>query len=172
MSAECGNCAATTEPLTDEGLCPTCHVLEKVGSTTPAATTTNGNVDDPSGTPDTIELGELLDELAGFVRRFVVMSPAQSDVAALWIAHTRCFEASAQTPYLAISSAEKRSGKTRLLEVLELLVARPWLTGRVTAAVLARKVDTERPTPAGIASRLDAFEAHQEERARGRTEER
>ena len=48
--------------------------------------------------------------------------------------------------YLAVSSAEKRSGKTRLLEVLELLVARPWLTGRVTAAVLARKVDAERPT--------------------------
>ena len=47
---------------------------------------------------------------------------------------------------LAISSAEKRSGKTRLLEVLELLVARPWFTGRVTAAVLARKVDAERPT--------------------------
>ena len=30
--------------------------------------------------------------------------------------------------------------------MLELLVARPWLTGRVTAAVLARKVDAERPT--------------------------
>jgi hypothetical protein len=75
-----------------------------------------------------------------------VMSPAQSDVAALWIAHTHCFGAAEQTPYLAISSAEKRSGKTRLLEVFELVVARPWFTGRVTAAVLARKVDAERPT--------------------------
>jgi hypothetical protein len=76
----------------------------------------------------------------------VVMSPAQSDATAIWIAHTHCFAAAEQTPYLAISSAEKRSGKTRLLEVLELVVARPWLTGRVTAAVLARKVDAERPT--------------------------
>jgi Protein of unknown function (DUF3631) len=91
-------------------------------------------------------IGEVLDELAAFVRRFVVMSPAQADAIALWIAHTHCFDAAEQTPYLAISSAEKRSGKTRLLEVLELLVARPWLTGRVTAAVLARKVDAERPT--------------------------
>jgi hypothetical protein len=74
------------------------------------------------------------------------MSDAQADAAALWIVHTHCFDAAEQTPYLAISSAEKRSGKTRLLEVLELLVARPWLTGRVTAAVLARKVDAEGPT--------------------------
>ena len=65
---------------------------------------------------------------------------------ALWIVHTHTFEAAAQTPYIAISSAKKRSGKTRLLEVLELVVARPWLTGRVTAAVLARKVDAEGPT--------------------------
>ena len=97
-------------------------------------------------TPEPPPLGEVLDELAGFVRRFVVMSPAQADAIALWIVHTHAFDAAEQTPYLAISSAEKRSGKTRLLEVLELLVARPWLTGRVTAAVLARKVDAERPT--------------------------
>jgi hypothetical protein len=36
-------------------------------------------------------------------------------------------------------------GKTRLLEVEEALVRRPWLTGRVTAAVLMRKVDAEHP---------------------------
>ena len=38
------------------------------------------------------------------------------------------------------------SGKTLLLETMEVIVARPWLTGRVTAAVLARKVDKERLT--------------------------
>jgi hypothetical protein len=38
------------------------------------------------------------------------------------------------------------SGKTLLLETMEVIVARPWLTGRVTVAVLARKVDKERPT--------------------------
>ena len=50
------------------------------------------------------------------------------------------------TPYLSISSAEKESGKTRLLEVLDTVVVRAWFTGRVTAAVLVRKVDAERPT--------------------------
>lgn len=45
-----------------------------------------------------------------------------------------------------LSEREKRCGKTRLLEVCELLVAEPWLTGRVTAAVLVRKIDSIRPT--------------------------
>ena len=152
MSAECGNCAATTGPFTDEGLCLTCHTIEMVGRPPSELEAANGNGSAPvevsvrTETPEPPPVGEVLDELAGFVRRFVVMSPAQADAVALWIVHTHVFGAAAQTPYLAISSAEKRSGKTRLLEVLELLVARPWLTGRVTAAVLARKVDAEAPT--------------------------
>jgi hypothetical protein len=40
----------------------------------------------------------------------------------------------------------KRSGKTRLLEVAETLVARPWFTGRTTAAALVRKIDGDQPT--------------------------
>ena len=64
----------------------------------------------------------LLDDVARFVRRFVVLTEAQADTLALWVAHTHAFEAAETTPYLAITSAEKRSGKTRLLEVLELLV--------------------------------------------------
>ena len=41
---------------------------------------------------------------------------------------------------------EKRCGKTNLLELLEMLVAKPWLTGSVSTAVLFRKIDAERPT--------------------------
>ncbi len=88
----------------------------------------------------------LLDDLAAFVRRFVVVTHAQAVAVALWIVHTHAVEAAETTPYLSITSAEKESGKTRLLEVLDTVVARPWFTGRVTAAVLVRKVDAEHPT--------------------------
>jgi hypothetical protein len=88
----------------------------------------------------------LLDELAGMIHRYVVLAREQADAVALWVAHTHALEAASATPYLSITSPEKRSGKTRLLEVLELLAARPWLTGRVTPAVLVRKVDRDRPT--------------------------
>jgi len=87
-----------------------------------------------------------LDEIAAFVERFVILSRSELLVVSLWVAHTWTFEASDATPYLAVTSAEKRSGKTRLLEILELLVRSPWRTGRVTPAALARKVESDCPT--------------------------
>jgi hypothetical protein len=89
---------------------------------------------------------ELLVKLIAFIRRFVALSEAQALLIALWIVHTHALSAADTTAYLNIHSAEKRSGKTRLLEVLSLLVARPWFTGRVTSAVLVRKVAAETPT--------------------------
>lgn len=88
----------------------------------------------------------LLDDVAAFVRRYVVLTAEQADALALWTGHTYAFEAADCTPYAHVSSAEKRSGKTKTLEVEDLLVARPWLTGRVTAAILVRKIDRDRPT--------------------------
>ena len=84
--------------------------------------------------------------LSEMVRRYIALAAAEADVIALWIAHTHCFEAAQSTPYLAITSAEKQCGKSRLLEFLELLVANPWLTGSVSAAVLYRTIDDLRPT--------------------------
>jgi len=90
--------------------------------------------------------GEILDRTALFVRRFVAMLPAQTDIVSLWILHTHAFDAADVTGYLSVTSAEKRSGKTRLLEVLNLVVAAPWFTGRATPAVLVRKIHSEQPT--------------------------
>jgi hypothetical protein len=88
----------------------------------------------------------LLDRVAAFLCRFVVLTDEQAVAIALWVLHTHALDAAEVTPYLQIRSAEKRSGKTRLLEVLKLLVARPWLTGRTSVAALVRKVSDERCT--------------------------
>ena len=45
-----------------------------------------------------------------------------------------------------MTSPEKRCGKTRLLDVLELLVAKPWRTIMPSEAVLFRKIDAAAPT--------------------------
>jgi hypothetical protein len=84
---------------------------------------------------------EILDLLLEFVRRFVSLYESHARVIALFVAHTHALDAADCTPYLAVTSAEKASGKTRLLEVLRHLVFNPWLTGRVSPAVLTRKVD-------------------------------
>ena len=65
---------------------------------------------------------------------------------ALRALHTYVFEAFETTPYLDVSSAAKRSGKTRLLELLRLLVAKPWAVVEASEAVLFRKVDKGKPT--------------------------
>src|SRR5439155_13386826 len=69
-----------------------------------------------------------------------------ADTLALWTEHTHAVEAADATPYINVTSVEKRSGKSRLLEVLELLVRRPWFTGRTSAAALYRKTHAEGPT--------------------------
>jgi len=88
----------------------------------------------------------LLRDVRSFVRRYVVVSQAQASAIALWIIHTHVIAVFDVTPYLDVNSAEKQCGKTRLLEVLNAIVANPWLTGRASAAVLVRKVDAHRPT--------------------------
>ncbi|MGA8678828.1 MAG: DUF3631 domain-containing protein, partial [Candidatus Acidiferrales bacterium] len=93
-----------------------------------------------------VDADAMLKDAFNFIRRFVSLSPSQARVVSLWVLHTHVIDAADATPYLAITSAEKQSGKTRLLEVCDLLVANPWLTGRVTAAVLVRKIDAVHPT--------------------------
>ena len=88
----------------------------------------------------------LLDDIAAITRRYVVLSPDQASATALWVIHSYAIDAADATPYLHITSPEKRSGKTRLLEVLDLLAARPWFTGRVTAAVLQRRLERDHPS--------------------------
>jgi Domain of unknown function (DUF3854) len=89
---------------------------------------------------------ELLGAVESFLRRFVVMSDSQFISTALWICHTHCFSASIYTPYLSVTSAEKRCGKSRVLEAVSYLVRSPWRTSSASAASLFREIDKKRPT--------------------------
>ena len=89
---------------------------------------------------------QLLEALDAFVRRFVILSPAQSAAIALWVAHTYTFKFAAWTPYLNVRSAAPECGKSHLLEVLEFLVRKPWKVDGASPAVLYRKIEVEKPT--------------------------
>jgi hypothetical protein len=94
------------------------------------------------------------------------MQEVQADAVALWIAHTHAIEAAETTPYLAVTSALKRSGKTRLREVLELLVREPLSASNMTEATLFRAVEQMMPTL--LLDEADAiFEARNREELRG-----
>jgi hypothetical protein len=88
-----------------------------------------------------VEVASALDAVCRFLRRYVVFSlQEQSTVVALWVAHTYCLAAFDTTCYLIISSAEKRSGKSLLLDLLELLVLNPWRVALPSESVLFRKM--------------------------------
>jgi len=87
----------------------------------------------------------LLDAVADAIRSYVVLSNAQRDALALWGAHCHAFEAAEATPYQHVTSAERESGKTRLLEVLALLTPRALHLSNTTTAALARSVSQEPP---------------------------
>jgi hypothetical protein len=87
-----------------------------------------------------------LHDVRAFVHRYVCLSSEQATLLVIWAAMTHAVEYFDFVPYVQISSPLAECGKTRLLEVFEPLVANPWKTDRVTAAVLMRKIDKEHPT--------------------------
>lgn len=96
-----------------------------------------------------VDLAPLLDDVETFCDRFICYPCAETRVAhVLWIAHTHALDAFETTPRIAFLSPEPGSGKTRALEITELLVPRPVMAINVTAAYLFRKVADEagRPT--------------------------
>jgi hypothetical protein len=89
----------------------------------------------------------LLDQVEAFLGRFVAYPSEHARVAhVLWIAHTHLMDAWDSTPRIAFLSPEPGSGKTRALEVSELLVPSPVEAVNVTPAYLFRKVGESSPT--------------------------
>jgi hypothetical protein len=106
-------------------------------------------------TPES-EADELLARIERFVRRFVAYPDEHARVAhVLWIAHTHLMDCWDSTPRLAALSPEPGSGKTRLLEVSELLVPRPVEAVNVTPAYLFRKVADEEGRPTILFDEID-----------------
>jgi Protein of unknown function (DUF3631) len=84
--------------------------------------------------------------VAGYIEQYVVLSRAQLVACVLWVLHTWTFDAAVTTPYLFVLSAQRQSGKTRLLESLEMLAACPLRTSGLSEASLFRVIEADRPT--------------------------
>ena len=96
--------------------------------------------------PATDGLRNLLQDVAAFVADYVVLGEHERVAITLWIAHTYAIDAAVATPYLHITSAEKASGKTRTLEVLNALCRKPHLTTNISVSALFRLAAQEQPT--------------------------
>ena len=86
-------------------------------------------------------LDETLQNVSGFMGRFISYPSENARVAhTLWVAHCHLMEAWYTTPRLAFMSAEKASGKTRALEVTELLVPNSILSINASPAAIVTHV--------------------------------
>jgi Protein of unknown function (DUF3631) len=95
--------------------------------------------------PDT---DALLSDLQTFIERYVRFPDDFYALAVtLWVAMTHVRGAFDTAPRLHLQSAEKESGKSRCLEVLELLVAKPLAVMNTTIAAIFRLLAEERATP-------------------------
>jgi hypothetical protein len=81
-----------------------------------------------------------------YLKKYVVLTELQTILLSLWVVHTHAIDAADATPYIHVTSPEPECGKTRLLEILVAIVARPWMTAYTTKATLVRKVDRQQPT--------------------------
>jgi hypothetical protein len=112
-----------------------------------------------------------LDDIHAFIGRFVAYPSPDAHVAhTLWIAHAHLMDAWESTPRIAFLSPEPASGKTRALEVSELLVPNPIEAINVSAAYLFRKVDGEAGPPTILFDEVDTVfgpKAREHEDVRG-----
>jgi putative DNA primase/helicase len=96
--------------------------------------------------PEPVDGAELLTDLAAAVRAHVFMEDGGAEAVALWTLHAHALDAFGISPRLAITSAEKRCGKTTLLDVLGCLVPRPLPTANATAPSIFRTIEACVPT--------------------------
>lgn len=90
---------------------------------------------------------QLLDEVAAWLRLYLsVPSEHCIIVLVLWAAHTHATSCFYVTPRLILDSAEPESGKTRVLELLNLIVRAPIFTMNTTTAALYRRLNKEART--------------------------
>jgi uncharacterized protein DUF3631 len=109
----------------------------------------NGRARDPAG--------DALDAIVAMLTRYVAF-PSEHEPAAiaLWVAHAHVVERFETSPILDVNSPEPRSGKTRLLDVLEVVVPNPRRMIMPSEAV-TYTILSQRPRPTLLLDEADAI---------------
>ena len=153
----CAHCQQdTTDSASDEFCSERCQAVWHANNAAPewptgSATPNPGLPDqppepalswlDPRAAERRTSTSHVLDAVTAFVRRFSAFpSEHCAPTLALWYAHTHLAEHFYVTPRLILDSAEPGSGKTRVLEVAQYLVAAPEMTLSASRAALFRMV--------------------------------
>jgi Protein of unknown function (DUF3631) len=100
---------------------------------------------------------ELLDSVRLSLTRYVVLPSTESTIAiVLWVAASHAQTAWQAAPRLVVKSPEKRCGKTRLLDIVEALCCKPFITFNATVAAVVRSIREDDP-PTLLVDEADAI---------------
>lgn len=102
--------------------------------------------DEEPGDLTVVDGAELLDELLATITRYVAFPDEHAAAAtALWIATTHALPAFQHAPRLAITSPQKRCGKSRTLDVISGTCHRPLVSVNATVAAIFRSIGDKHP---------------------------
>ena len=94
-----------------------------------------------------IDSVELVSRIETYINDYVTLAdPQYSLPIALWTIGTFCFPDFDAFPYMVITSATKRSGKSRLSEMISFACSNPRNFAAMTAFTLFYSIETEQPT--------------------------
>jgi Protein of unknown function (DUF3631) len=103
---------------------------------------------------------DLLFAIYDFLTRHLVASPSAFVGITLWIALTHLLDAARIATRLAITSPAPETGKTTLLDILAVLVRRPFSSSNLTGPLAFRVIEKEHPTL--LIDEADSFAANDE----------
>tara|TARA_R110000787_G_scaffold49111_5_gene117926 strand:- start:40997 stop:42124 length:1128 start_codon:yes stop_codon:yes gene_type:complete len=94
-----------------------------------------------------VDLAQILSELANLVRDHVYLEREEAMAVVLWVVMTWIHDGLQVAPFLNVTSATKRCGKTTLLEILKSVTFHSILSsGGISSGGLARTIRLARPT--------------------------
>lgn len=96
--------------------------------------------------PEDVDGGELLDQMVAAFNHHLALPDGAAEAMSIWCLHTYCTDAFQNTPRLALTSPEKRCGKTTALTLASALVWRPLSASNITAAAVFRTIESAQPT--------------------------
>jgi putative DNA primase/helicase len=100
---------------------------------------------EPEPWPEPVEGAALLDALVAAFERHLALPAQAADALALWVPHAHALDVAGTNPRLAITSPQKRCGKSTLIGMLSKLVSRALLASNITPAAVFRAIEAYRP---------------------------
>jgi hypothetical protein len=88
----------------------------------------------------------LVSDLETFFVKYLSVAPGVTLLLSLWTMHTHIFKAFKTVPYLNVRSPLYGSGKSTVFELLNEVVARPYMAGDDSIAFVFREIDETSPT--------------------------